>query len=162
MTGQDLQDRLDAIIEDLQTKGKGQTVQIMFRDNTNSAFTMPLSSDANGVVNAAQLNQVQIAVDALKPFADEYEDRRGIYEPLLEAYQTARAVHQPLIDAYSAARTALQDAFENDVNYQNAKTALNDARLDPDYVAAVQAYKIENVSENYQELQAARGKYNVV
>ena len=31
MTGQMVQDRLDAIVMDLQTKGKGQTINFLFR-----------------------------------------------------------------------------------------------------------------------------------
>ena len=59
MNGQDFQDKLGAIVNDLQTVGRGRTVEILFRDQMNTSLILPLSSTAAGVVDAAQLDQVQ-------------------------------------------------------------------------------------------------------
>ena len=61
MTGQEIQDRLDAIVVDLQTKGKVQT--FFFRDSDNVPNVLPLSSTAQGVVNAGQLADIQAVVE---------------------------------------------------------------------------------------------------
>lgn len=161
MTGQDIQDRLDAIVEDLQTKGKGQTVQVMFRDGDNHPAVLPLSSDVNGVVDAAQLNDIQLFINDLKTFADDYEQRRAPVLVANEAYNTAREPHQALIDAASLARKNLSDALTADAQYQAAKTALETARQNADYITASNFYKTMHVSENYAELQSAKGNYYV-
>lgn len=160
MTGQDFQDRLAAIVEDLQTRGKGRTVNIMFRGENNTPNILPLSSDANGVVNAAQLQAVQAVVTQLGATATAYDTAYAPVKNALEAFKTAQEPHQPLIDAATNARNALNDALTNDPAYQSAKTALDDARNDPNYIAVSETYKAQNVSENYSELSQARGKYS--
>ncbi len=161
MTGAEIQARLDALVLDLQTNGKGQSITVGLRNEDNVLADFPLSSDIDGVVNAGQLAAIQNAIDAIKPIADDYELEYGPVKDASEAFRTARGVHQALIDAASAARTALNDALEADVDYQAAKTAYDNARLDPDYVAARTAYKTNNVSENYGNLQEAKGKYEI-
>ena len=159
MTGQDVQDRLDALVVDLQTKGKGQTVQIMFRNPDNSPNVLPLSSNAQGVVDAAQLAAVQAFIDGLKPIATEYETR---YEPVrlaLEDVNTAKEPHQPLFDAAKVARKALADALTADANYQGAIATLEAERNGVEYIAAKMAFENSNVSENYSALSEAKGEY---
>lgn len=159
MTGQDFQDRLDAIILDLQTKGKGQTVNIMFRNSDNTPNILPLSSDANGVVNAAQLAAIQDFIGIMQDVADEYNQAHAPVDAALEAFKTAQAPHQALIEAAATARKNLSDALEADQDYQDAKTALDTARQDLGYIGAASEYKTQHVSENYAELQSAKGKY---
>lgn len=159
MTGQDFQDKLDALVVDLQTKGKGQTVNIMFRDNTNSPSIFPLSSTAQGVVNAGQLAAIQAVINDLKPMADDYTVNYAPVQTALDNFKTAQAPHEALITAASTARATLQTALDGDNAYQTAKTALDAARADADYISASAAYKSENVSENYSELSNAKGKY---
>lgn len=72
MLAMEIQDRLDAIVHDLQFAGKGKTVQLMFRDASNQPHILPLSSNAAGVVDAAQLTAVQTFVNGLKTAADTY------------------------------------------------------------------------------------------
>ena len=159
MTGQEIQDRLDAIVEDLQTDYKGQYTQIMMRGDDNTANIFSLSSDGAGNVNAIQLAAIQDFIDNLKPLADTYETEYAPVQAASETFRDARAEHQVLIDAASAARVALADALEADASYQTAKTAYDAAREDAGYVAARTAYRTNNVSENYGNLQEARGKY---
>ncbi|MBA2736229.1 MAG: hypothetical protein H0U50_05495, partial [Pyrinomonadaceae bacterium] len=59
------------------------------------------------------------------------------------------------------ARVALSDALVADVPYQTAKTALDNARLVPAFIAARDAYNSQNISENYSELSSAKGKYEI-
>ena len=121
MTGQDFQDRLDAIKTDLQTDGKGKTINIMFRQFGNTPYILPLSSDANGVINLAQLNAVEDFVSDLGALADQY-----------------------LIDtAPYTAKAAELKAIAESAQYQEARAN----------------YKNNNVSENYAELQNAKGAY---
>jgi len=159
MTGQDFQDKLDAIVEDLQTDGIFQQVRAVFRAGDNALTVFPLSSDANGVVNAAQLADIQAFINDLKPIADAYETERAPVTVALETFKTEQSGHQALIDAAATARTALATAFAADAGYQTAKTALDAARADVDYIAAAEAYRTNNVSENFGNLGDAKGKY---
>ncbi len=161
MTGQDYQDRLDAIVTDLQTKGKGQTVQMLFRDDTNSAVPFSLSSDANGVVNAAQLQAIDDFLQGLKQVANSYETSSAPVSAANEAFKAAQVPHQGLMDNAKASRDALSAALEADPTYRTAKANLDAARTDATYIASSADYKLQNVSENYAELQAAKGKYVV-
>jgi hypothetical protein len=63
--------------------------------------------------------------------------------------------------AAANARKALNDALEADAVYQAAKQALETARADPAYVAAVSAYDNSNVVEFVQALRSAKGEYTV-
>lgn len=159
MTGQDFQDKLNALVADLQTAGKGETVQIGFRDNSNAVTEFPLSSNAQGVVNPNQLSAVQTFVDGLKPMADTYEQERAPVQAALEAFNVRRATHQTVIDAASAARVAMNDELAADATYQNLQADLEGKRADAGYIAAVEAYRTGNVSENYGNLGDAKGKY---
>jgi hypothetical protein len=159
MTGQQLQDALDALVRDLQTTAKGRSVQIPIRDDDNNINVYTLSSDANGVVNAAQLTVLQEMVDSYKPVADAYETARAPVTALSEAFKTAQAPHEGLITAAKTARTNLETALEGDANYQAAKTALDNARSDPAYQAAIQAYKDNSIADFAAQLRLARGEY---
>jgi hypothetical protein len=159
MTDQDIQDVLDKIVNDLQTTQKGKTVDIAIRDETGAMGINPLSSDAGGVVNAAQLANIQQTVDALKPIADGYNTAFAPVKVAGQDFKTAQEPHEALITAARDARVALNTALEADQDYQDAKTALDAARLDPDYIAAFDQYKQFNVSENFGNLSDARGKY---
>lgn len=161
MIGQDFQDKLDAIVEDLQTKGKGQSVEVMLRGIDNTTNIFPLSSDANGIVNAAQLDALRDFITDLKPLADAYETEYAPVKVALDAFKTAQQPHEGLMTAATNARKALSDALAADANYQAAKTALDNARNDADYIAAAEAYKGSNVSENFGNLSDAKGKYVV-
>lgn len=159
MTGQDFQDKLDAVVLDLQTAGKGQAVEILMRGTDNSSNVYPLSSDANGVVNAGQLSAIQAFINGLKPIADTYEQERAPVQTALEAFNARRATHQTAIDAASSARTALNTELTADATYQSLQTALESERAEPVYIAAVAAYRDNNVSENFGNLGDAKGKY---
>jgi hypothetical protein len=159
MTGQDFQDRLDAIVADLQTRGKGQTVNIMFRESSNSPLILPLSSDANGVVNAVQLQAIQDFLSDVITNADDYETQRAPVSAALEAFKLAQAPHEALMTAATNARKTLSDALEADPAYQTAKQALDTARRAPAYVSAARDYEDFNVSENYAALGQAKGEY---
>lgn len=159
MIGVEFQDKLDAIVVDLQTSGKGQTVQIMFRNPANQPATFQLFSDSAGVVDVGKLAELQTFVDALKPIADTYEVERAPVMAASEAFNLRRATHQSSIDAASAARIALQNELMADAQYQTLSTALDAARLDADYIQATANYKTNNVSENFSELSSAKGKY---
>lgn len=161
MTGQDIQDRLDTIVADLQTKGKGQSVNIMFRNPNNSPNILPLSSDAQGVVDAAQLAAIQAVVDGLIEPADDLTTYSAPVSAAGEAFKTASQPHEPLRVAAQDANAALKTALENDANYQAAKTALDTARSNQDYIDAQTSYKNLNVSENFAALGQARGEYVV-
>lgn len=159
MTGQEIQDALDALVLDLQTDGKGKTIQVLLRAEDNTSGIFPISSDVGGVVNAAQLQAIQNFIDNMKPLADAYETAYQPVRVTSEAYRTARGVHQALIDAATAARNALSDALEADDAYQDAKSDYDAARTDPVYVQARSDYRLFNVSENYGNLSDAKGKY---
>lgn len=161
MTGQDIQDRLDAIVADLQTKGKGQIVNIMFRNPNKSPNILPLSSDAQGVVNAAQLAAVQAFVDGLIEPADDLTTFSMPVSTASEAFKTASQPHEPLRVAAQDANAALKTALENDQNYQAAKTVLETARANQDYIDAQTSYKNLNVSENFSALGQAKSEYVV-
>lgn len=159
MTGQEIQERLDALVADLQTIGKGQTINFFYRAPDGSPNTLPLSSDASGNVNAGQLALIQGEVDNMKTIADAYEQEYAPVKTASEAFRAAREAHRDLIDAASQARQALEDALVADQDYQTAKTAYEAARNDADYISARNAYKTANVSENYGNLGEAKGKY---
>ena len=159
MTGQDIQDKLDEIVADLQTNGKGKTVEILLRAEDNTTIALPLSSDGAGVVDNNQLTAVQNFIDSLKPLADTYETELAPVKAASEIFRTAREVHQQLVDEASAARTALTDALDADQDYQDAKTAYDTARQDAGYIAARNSYKTFNISENFGNLSDAKGKY---
>lgn len=160
MTGQDFQDKLDALVADMQTNGKGQTAQLLLRDSDNVASTFSISCESDGEVSAANVAAVQSFINPLKTIADTYESERAPVTTALEAFKTAQAPHQALMDAATAARIALQTALESDSDYQTAKTALDNARADAGYIAAVEAYRVNNVSENFGNLGDAKGKYH--
>lgn len=159
MTGQDFQDNLDAIVLDLQTNGRGQTVNIMFRSANNQPNVLPLSSDSAGGVNPEQLGAVQSVVDGLKANADSFENTYAPVKGASAAYSAARVSHQTLIDDAKMSRDALTAALTADANYQSAKTAYDTAKNAPAYMAARDRYKATNVSENYAELTQAKGSY---
>lgn len=161
MTGQDFQDKLDALVVDLQTVGKGQTINVMVRDEDNIPLNLPLSSDVNGVVNAAQLATIQGFVDGLKPIADTYTTEYAPVTAASEAFKTAGEPHTALVETARVARVALSDALTADAGYQAAKTALDNARAGAGYIAARDAYNSRNVSENFGNLSDAKGKYIV-
>ncbi len=159
MTGLDIQKNLDAVVLDLQTKGKGQTVEMMFRNPDNSSNVLPLSSDAQGVVDVGQLSAIQTVVDALKDAADTYAAQIAPVTAAQADFKYAREQHQQLIDDASTARLALSDALFNDPIYQNAKGALDTARADVGYINASFEYKDLNTSENIAEISRAKGSY---
>lgn len=73
----------------------------MFRDANNQPLVLPLSSNAQGVVDAAQLSAVQTFINGLKTAADTYNTDTAPYTAkALElkviresaGYQNARAV----------------------------------------------------------------------
>ncbi len=161
MTGQNIQDRLDAIVADLQTRGKGQTVNIMFRNPNNSPNILPISSDANGVVDAAQLAVIQAVVDGLIEPADDLTTYSAPVTQASEAFKTASQPHEPLRVVAQDANAALRTALESDANYQAAKQALDTARANQDYIDAQTSYKNLNVSENFAALGQAKGEYVV-
>jgi hypothetical protein len=160
MTGQDFQDKLDAIVLDLQTSFPNHSVQISLRGAGNVITVFSLSSVA-GVVNGAQLGAIQDVLDDLKPIADSYTTERVPVTSALETFKTERAGNQVAIDAASAARIALSTALLADADYQTAKTALDTARAGATYVTALTAYQSNNVSENFGNLSEARGNYFV-
>ena len=107
MTGIDFQNKLDALVEDLQKKGKVRSIEIPGRTTNNTTGIFNLSSDANGVVNASELNQVQNFIDPLKLIADNYEVE---YEPVKsasEALRLAQMPHEALITAASATASSV-------------------------------------------------------
>ncbi len=161
MTGQDFQNKLDAIVADLQTVGKGKTVNLMFRNPNGAPNILPLSSDVNGVVNAAQLQAIQGFVDDIGNIANTYTTEYAPVQAASEAFKTAQTPHNALIEAARVSRVALSDALTADPAYQTAKTALDNARLAPAYIVARDNYQTESVSENFSELSNAKGKYVV-
>lgn len=159
MTGQDFQDLLDKIVEDLQTDGKGKSITIAFRNPDNSLNPLPLSSDVNGVVNAGQLQAVQDFIDTLKPLADTYSAEFETVKVASSQLSAARMPHVQLFEDARDARIALADALEADANYQAKKAAYEAARNDANYVSARSDYKGNNISENFGNLSDAKGKY---
>ena len=117
MTAQDFLDRLDAIVLDLQTDGKGKTVNIMFRNANNQPNILPLSSDANGVVNAAQLAAV---VDVV-----------GFYSDFVQDYTAAIAPY--------TAKAAELKAIAESVGYQNARAGYKQQNISENYAELVNA-----------------------
>jgi hypothetical protein len=132
MTNAEIQSKLDAVVVDLQTKGKGQTVNFMFRNPDGSPNVLPLSSDAGGVVKTAK---TQLA--------------------------NADSTRAALINAAQNANQALKNSRDNDANYQAKKSAYETAAADADYIAARAVFKSANVVENANELTNARGSYVV-
>jgi len=162
MTGQDIQDALDRVVEGLQTGGKGRTVTISLRNSDNLVTPYQLSSDGSGTVNAGELSTIQAAVNGIKTVADSYVTARAPYETVLESYKSARAPHESAFTTAANARATLQTTLEGDAAFQTAKTNLSNARTDPAYVSASTSYKSNNVSENYSNLSEASGKYQAI
>lgn len=161
MTGQDIQDRLDALVVDLQTVGKGQTINILMRDSNNAPSIFPLSSTAAGIVNGAQLSAIQAFINPLKVIANDNVAATTPVSTASESFKTASAPHESLRTSAQTATAALKTALDGDAAYQSAKTALESARLDAAYVSSTQSYRQNNVSENFAELQNAKGAYVV-
>lgn len=161
MTGQDFQDKLDALVVDLQTKGKGQTVQYGYRDPDGALAVLQLSSDSAGVVNAGELAAIQAVVDGLKTAADDFTTNHAPVQTANDAYKAAQIPHQTLMDAAKVSRDALGAALEADPTYQAAKTAVVAARQNQSYINASGNYKSANVSENFGNLSDAKGKYAI-
>lgn len=159
MTAQDVQTRLDTIVSDLQNKAKGKTTNIMFRDANNLPAIKPLSSDANGVVDAAQLADVQAFVDTLKTALTNYNTASAPVEAATETFKTERTRNLPTIEAARVAAENLKTTLEADAAYTAAKTQVETARSEPGYVSATEVYRNGNISENIAELTQARGAY---
>ncbi len=159
MTGQDFTDTIDALVVDLQTKGKGQTVNIALRGADNITNDFRLSSDVNGIVNDGELKTLRSAILDASVAADGYSVAIVPVQMASEAFKLAAAPFMPLADAASLARKNYNDAILADAPYQAAKTALDAARNDPAYVASLTAYRNLNVSENFGNLGDAKGKY---
>lgn len=159
MTSAEVQSKLDSIVEDLQTKGKGQTVNFMFRNPDGTPNILPLSSDSSGVVNAAELSAIQIIVDGLKTGLTTLNTAATPVSAARNQYESARNTHISLINAARNSRAALQNAFDGDANYLAKKTAFESAVSNAAYVSARNAYKDSNVSENIAELTNAKGAY---
>ena len=161
MTGQDFQDKLDALVADMTGKPNIGT-EVALRAEDNTLAVRPLSTDANGVVNAAQLQTIQTQINGLKVIADDYEAARAPVTATSQAFKTAQTPHENLIEAARVARVALNDALTADADYQTAKTALDNAKADPAYVNSSTLYATENVSENFGNLSDAKGKYHPI
>jgi hypothetical protein len=161
MTGQEIQDRLDELVTDIETFADGADygVAVAVRGSDNGMNIMSLDTSNAGSVNPTQLTAIQSVLDTIKPIADTFATEYEAVRTASEAFKTERAKHQTLIDAASAARIALNDALEADTAYQAAKTALDTARSDVDYVNARTAYKANHVSEVYGNLAEAKGNY---
>lgn len=160
MTGADVQGRLDAIVTDLQSvEGRGKTINFMFRNPDNSPNILPISSDANGVVNVAQLAAVQTVVDGLIVALNAYNTTVAPVRTASESFKTVRETLAPLATTAQTAAVALREAQAADPNFTAAKTAFEQARTDPAYVAASTAYRENNISENIAELASARGSF---
>lgn len=161
MSGQEFQDKIDAIVEDLQTRGRGQSVNIVLRNADNAPVVFTVSSNSTGVVDGTQLRNLEDFVSILMPLADGYEAARIPVEAALGTFKTAQIPHTALVTAATAARATLNTALEADATYQTAKTALTNARNLPAYISAVAQYKENNLSENFGNLGDAKGKYEV-
>ena len=159
MTGQDFQDKLNAIVTDLQTAGKGQRVTVLFRTANNTVQGLALSSDSVGNVNADELGAIQAFINTLKPIADEYTTQLIPVQAASEVFRLAGVPHEAQMAAVTAARQALADSLMNDAEYQRAKMRLDDARNENDYVVARTNYQSKNVVENFGNLGDAKGKY---
>jgi hypothetical protein len=91
MTGSDIQGKLDAIVLDLQTTHKGSSVDIGLRDDAGGLHVYPLSSDANGVVNAQQLATINDDILANnKSAADAFYTASANVRTATAALTTAR------------------------------------------------------------------------
>lgn len=159
MTSQEFEDKLNAIVSDLQTVGKGKTINIMFRNQDGTPNILPLSSDVNGVVNGVQLAAIQNFIVDLGDSADGYNTEYAPVQAALDAFKTASDPHEALTEAARVARVALQTALTADPAYQAAKLALDNARIVATFIAARGDYQARNVSENFSELSNAKGKY---
>ncbi len=120
---------------------------------------LPLSSTAQGVVNAGQLADIQAVVDGLKTNLDAYNTAYTPVKSALDDFNIVRGNHQVAIDAASAARSALNAELFADANYHAKKAVLDAARLEPDYISARAIYVDQNVSENIVEITQAKGSY---
>lgn len=159
MTGLQFQQRLAAIVTDLQTTQKGNGTNIMFRDNTNTLNTFPLTADETGAVNQAELTPIQNHVDSLADYADDFITASLPVKTATSGFKAAQSPHQNLINAVSNANAALASALASDPTYQAAKSALDAARRNVNYINAGIDMKNENVTENYNELLTARSAY---
>lgn len=159
MTGQQIQNVINAIFTDLQTDFKGFKTEIMIRNEMDAATILPISSDAGGNLKTDEVDAIKRFFDGQKDNADAYAAAYAPVQNASQAFRDVRGVHQTLIDTATAAREALADALEADADYQTAKAAYDAARTDPAYVTARDFYRDHNVSENYGNLQDARGKY---
>lgn len=159
MTAQEVRDRLDALVSDLQTKGRGQTVNVMFRKPDNTPNILPLSSNAQGVVNAAQLTAISAVVDDLAIVAEDLDTFSAPVTAANEALRVAGVTYEPLRAAAQTASANLRTALLADPTYQAAKTAADNARKDADYLGAVELYRLNNASENIAALTQAKGEY---
>jgi hypothetical protein len=118
MTSQEIQDRVDALVTDLQTKGKGKSVNVMFRGSNGQPNILPLSSDANGVVNASQLAAIQAVADGLKTAATDYYTATAPYTQ--KAYELD-AIRRSAAYQNARAMFAQQNVVENYNELANAK-----------------------------------------
>lgn len=159
MTGIEIQQRLEAIIVDLQTVGKGLGIVIVFRGSNNAALEFPLSSDNQGVINDTERENLQAFVDGLKLIADNYAFPNGLVQNSANALKAATLPHEALIEAARVAREAVNAVLAADSVYQAAKTQLDNDRADVDYITFGEQFRQNNVSENYAELANAKGKY---
>ncbi len=162
MTGLQIQERLGKIVTDLQTTRKGFETGIGLRGANGALQVFPLSSDANGDVNNAQRNAIEAVLTDVMAAADGFEQQYAPVKAASESLRTALGAHTQMIEAARQARQDLTDALEVDAAYQTAKTDYDTARSDPAYIVAREDYKNLNVSENYNNLQDARGKYVAV
>ena len=159
MTGQDIGSKVDALVADLQTKGRGQTINILFRNPDNSPRIMPLSSDASGVVNVAQLAAIRTFLTGTM---DAATNLATLSVPVTNAsndIKEALVQHEALITASQTASKALSEALLSDDSYQSFKRNLAEAQADADYISATLAYKNQNVAQNYAALISAKGEY---
>ncbi len=162
MTGQDFQLKLDAIVRDLQTVGKGRTVTITLRAPDNSVTNLPLSSTAEGMVSRGELTAIKNFIAPLKESADSFFSASAPVAAASEAFRTAGVPFTALADAATLARKSLSDAQFADPVYQAAKSALENARLEPNYLDAKYAYESQNTVENFGNLGDAKGKYQPI
>lgn len=162
MTGQEIQDKLDKIVADLQTTNKGFSTEIAFRQANGLLAVLPISADSAGIVDTAQLGAIQNVLNPIKAAADTYDTEYVSVKSASEAFSTARDAHQALIDQAKTARDNLSAALDADADYVNAKTAYDAAREAAAYIAARADYKDVNVSENYNNLSDARGNYVMI
>ncbi len=158
MTGAEIQAALDGLVADM-SGVPSKTANISFRDSTNALSPYQITTNAQGVVNAQEVADVQSFIDGMKTAADAFQTEKTPVVSASEAFRVQRATHLTSINAAKAARTALDTELLSDSTYQTLKTSLDTAKSDAGYVAAVSAYNLNNVSENFSNLREAKGKY---